>query len=195
MREARRLVEVGELDLAAVRADVALIRARGFDRGQDLDAALDVVVGAIERNRTRVARSSRARPGREAITRRRAAPCRLRRALAVASSGADEVREVGVGGKVDAGEDVGEILDRVHPAADSRDDEGVEKCELLASIFAVRKEGVLPAESDDSDRILRAVVVERPPEALSTCGDGDRAGEERTQRGSRGRDEERVGKR
>ena len=60
----------------------------------------------------------------------------------------EEVGEVGVGGDVDASEDVGEVLDRVHSAADGRDDEGVEERELLAGIFAVHEEEVLPPEGN-----------------------------------------------
>jgi hypothetical protein len=45
--DAQRLVEVGALDLAAVRADLDLIRERGFDRGQDLHAKLASVLAAV----------------------------------------------------------------------------------------------------------------------------------------------------
>jgi hypothetical protein len=72
-----------------------------------------------------------------------------------------EVGEVGVGGDVDAGEDVCEGLDRVHPGSGSRDHEGVEEREFLSGIFAVHKEEVLFTEGDDSDRVFCAVVVER----------------------------------
>lgn len=48
--DAQRLVEVGELDIGAVRADLALIRERGFDRGQDLEAKLASVLDAVARN-------------------------------------------------------------------------------------------------------------------------------------------------
>lgn len=45
--DAQRLLEVGALDLASVRADLELIRERGFDRGQDLSAKLAGVLGAV----------------------------------------------------------------------------------------------------------------------------------------------------
>jgi hypothetical protein len=47
--DAQRLVEVGGIDLAAVRADLESIRARGFDRGQDLEAELASVLEAVAR--------------------------------------------------------------------------------------------------------------------------------------------------
>jgi hypothetical protein len=45
--DAQRLVEVGTLDLARVRADLDIIRERGFDRGQDLAAKLATLLEAI----------------------------------------------------------------------------------------------------------------------------------------------------
>jgi hypothetical protein len=48
--DAQRLVEVGDVDIAAVRADLALIRERGFDRGQDLEAKLASVLDAVARD-------------------------------------------------------------------------------------------------------------------------------------------------
>lgn len=45
--DAQRLIEVGDIDLSSVRADLALIRERGFDRGQDLDAKLSSVIDAV----------------------------------------------------------------------------------------------------------------------------------------------------
>ena len=49
--DAQRLVEVGEeLDMAAVRADLALIHERGFDRGQDLEAKLASLLEAVARD-------------------------------------------------------------------------------------------------------------------------------------------------
>ena len=48
--DAQRLVEVGDIDLATVRADLALIRERGFDRGQDLEAKLASVLDAVARS-------------------------------------------------------------------------------------------------------------------------------------------------
>lgn len=48
--DALRLVEIAEVDLARVRADLALIRERGFDRGQDLEAKLASVVDDVRRN-------------------------------------------------------------------------------------------------------------------------------------------------
>jgi hypothetical protein len=47
--DAQRLIEVGELDIAEVRADLVLIRERGFDRGQDLEAKLASVLDAVTR--------------------------------------------------------------------------------------------------------------------------------------------------
>lgn len=47
--DAQRLLEVGAIDVAAVRADLALIRERGFDRGQDLDAKLTSILEAVAR--------------------------------------------------------------------------------------------------------------------------------------------------
>ncbi len=46
--DARGLVEHGGIDFAAVRAGLALIRERGCDRGQDLDAKLDGILAAVE---------------------------------------------------------------------------------------------------------------------------------------------------
>jgi hypothetical protein len=40
---------VGDIDIATVRADLALIRERGFDRGQDLEAKLATVLDAVAR--------------------------------------------------------------------------------------------------------------------------------------------------
>ncbi len=48
--DAQRLVEVGDVDIAAVRADLALIHDRGFDRGQDLEVKLASVLDAVARN-------------------------------------------------------------------------------------------------------------------------------------------------
>lgn len=47
--DALRLVEMGDIDIAAVRADLALIHDRGFDRGQDLEAKLASVLDAVSR--------------------------------------------------------------------------------------------------------------------------------------------------
>jgi len=44
--DARRILECNPaLDLASVRDDLALIRSRGFDRGQDLQAKLSALLG------------------------------------------------------------------------------------------------------------------------------------------------------
>lgn len=48
--DAQRLVEVGDVDIATVRADLALIRERGFDRGQDLEAKLASLLDAVARD-------------------------------------------------------------------------------------------------------------------------------------------------
>jgi hypothetical protein len=45
--DAHRLVELADVDMMAVRADLALIRERGFDRGQDLEAKLASVLEAV----------------------------------------------------------------------------------------------------------------------------------------------------
>lgn len=46
--DAQRLVETGLVDIEAVRADLELIRERGFDRGQDLEAKLDSVLNTVK---------------------------------------------------------------------------------------------------------------------------------------------------
>lgn len=50
--DAEQILAVGGVDLDVVRADLALIRARGFDRGQDLEGKLAVVVDAVARQST-----------------------------------------------------------------------------------------------------------------------------------------------
>lgn len=47
--DAQRLVEVGDIDIATVRANLALIHDRGFDRGQDLEAKLVGLLDAVAR--------------------------------------------------------------------------------------------------------------------------------------------------
>lgn len=48
--DAEQLLAAGGVDLDAVRADLALIHARGFDRGQDLQAKLASVIEAVARH-------------------------------------------------------------------------------------------------------------------------------------------------
>jgi hypothetical protein len=48
--DAEQLLAVGGVDLDVVRADLALIHARGFDRGQDLQSKLASVVDAVARH-------------------------------------------------------------------------------------------------------------------------------------------------
>ncbi len=45
--DAQRLVEFADVDLDVVRSDLALIRERGFDRGQDLEAKLAIVLRSV----------------------------------------------------------------------------------------------------------------------------------------------------
>ncbi|MBX3184972.1 MAG: nucleotidyl transferase AbiEii/AbiGii toxin family protein [Polyangiaceae bacterium] len=47
--DAEQLLAVGGVDLEVVRADLALIRARGFSRGEDLEGKLASVVKAVAR--------------------------------------------------------------------------------------------------------------------------------------------------
>lgn len=48
--DAQRLLEVGAVDLDAVRANLALIRSRGFDRGQDLESKLEELLAELARS-------------------------------------------------------------------------------------------------------------------------------------------------
>ena len=66
-----------------------------------------------------------------------------------------------VGGLVDPVQDVAEVLDRIHAEPGARDDQRVEKRELLPRILTMNEEEVLSTERDDAKRVLSSIVIER----------------------------------